>query len=63
MPGDGDEAPAGGDGAAGHAVRSEPGLRKFTWEELSKLNQRHNAHVAARGKVRGETTELGHKKT
>ena len=25
---------------------------RFTWEELSKLNQRHNAHVAVRGKVR-----------
>ena len=26
--------------------------RKFTWKELSKLNSRHNAHVAVRGKVR-----------
>lgn len=25
--------------------------RTFTWKELSKLNQRHNAHVAVRGKV------------
>lgn len=25
--------------------------RKFTWRELSKLNGRHNAHVAVRGKV------------
>ena len=25
--------------------------RKFTSKELSKLNQRHNAHVAYRGKV------------
>ncbi|KAK2554711.1 Acyl-lipid (8-3)-desaturase [Acropora cervicornis] len=25
--------------------------RKFTWEELSSLNQKHNAHVAVRGKV------------
>ena len=25
---------------------------KFTWEELSRLNERHNAHVAVRGKVR-----------
>lgn len=28
------------------------GVRKFTWKELGKLNQRHNAHVAYRGKVR-----------
>ena len=26
-------------------------IRKFTWKELSQLNQRHNAHVAYRGKV------------
>lgn len=25
--------------------------KKFTWRELSKLNGRHNAHVAVRGKV------------
>ncbi|XP_068697352.1 uncharacterized protein [Montipora foliosa] len=25
--------------------------RKFTWQELSALNQMHNAHVAVRGKV------------
>lgn len=25
--------------------------RLFTWEELSKLNEKHNAHVAYRGKV------------
>ena len=25
--------------------------RKFTWRELSKLNEPHNAHVAYRGKV------------
>ena len=24
---------------------------KFTWKELSKLNEPHNAHVAYRGKV------------
>ena len=30
----------------------EPGSsRSFTSEELSKLNERHNAHVAYRGKV------------
>ena len=27
------------------------GVRKFTWKELSLLHQRHNAHVAYRGKV------------
>jgi hypothetical protein len=25
--------------------------REFTWKELSKLNEPHNAHVAYRGKV------------
>ena len=50
MPGDGDELTAADRTTA---VRSsEPGARQFTWEELSKLNQRHNAHVAVRGKVR-----------
>ena len=43
MPGDGDEVRA--------SERREPGVRKFTWEELSKLNERHNAHIAVRGKV------------
>ena len=36
------------------SVQSDPGGRKFTWQELSKLNERHNAHVAVRGKVRWE---------
>ena len=41
----------------GHLARMESAredghVRKFTWQELSKLNQRHNAHVAVRGKVR-----------
>ena len=31
------------------ATTSSP--RKFTWQELSSLNERHNAHVAVRGKV------------
>ena len=30
--------------------------RRFTWQELSQLNQRHNAHVAVRGKVRATTS-------
>ena len=25
--------------------------KSYTWEELSKLNERHNLHVAVRGKV------------
>jgi cytochrome b involved in lipid metabolism len=33
------------------SVQSDPGVRKFTWQELSKLNERHNVHVAVRGKV------------
>lgn len=47
MPGDGDQVrePAS-------SVQSEPGVRKFTWQQLSQLNERHNAHVAVRGKVR-----------
>ena len=54
MPGEGDGIPA-----SASAVQSDPGVRKFTWEELSKLNQRHNAHVAVRGKVR--TVNASHK--
>ena len=30
---------------------SSGGVQKFTWKELSQLHQRHNAHVAYRGKV------------
>ena len=26
-------------------------VRRFTWQELSQLNEPHNAHVAVRGKV------------
>ena len=33
------------------------GIRKFTWKELGKLNQRHNAHIAYRGKVRYVDTD------
>ena len=29
--------------------------RKFTWKELSRLNEPHNAHIAYRGKVSGCT--------
>ena len=32
------------------------GVRKFTWKELGKLNERHNAHVAYRGKVSEQAT-------
>jgi len=56
MPGEGDNLLAGED-ASGVAVQRDPGVRKFTWEELSKLNQRHNAHVAVRGKVRATVAE------
>lgn len=54
MPEDGDEglAIASVDKSSEEAVQSDVVTRKFTWEELSKLNQRHNAHVAVRGKVR-----------
>ena len=31
--------------------KKENSVRKFTWRELSRLNCRHNAHVACRGKV------------
>ena len=52
MPGDGDtlcEDACDDDGYKGSAGQ-KPG-RSFTWRELSKLNKRHNAHVAYRGKV------------
>ena len=56
MPGDGGETEV--ISHTSDAVQSDPGVgpvRKFTWEELSKLNRRHNAHVAVRGKVRLDT--------
>ena len=31
--------------------KKENSVRTFTWRELSRLNSRHNAHVAYRGKV------------
>ena len=46
MPGDGEVACT-----SESPVQSEPEVKKFTWQELSKLNERHNAHVAVRGKV------------
>ena len=39
-------------GASGANDGSGGAVRRFTWKELGKLNQRHNAHVAYRGKVR-----------
>lgn len=39
-------------------VNSNSGVRKFTSKELSQLNQRHNAHVAYRGKVSGKGVNL-----
>ena len=53
MPGEGDEVLG-----SASAVQSDPGVRKFTWEDLSKLNQRHNAHVAVRGKVKDARSRL-----
>ena len=32
-------------------AEDKPVQRQFTWKELSKLNRRHNAHVAYRGKA------------
>ena len=32
-------------------AEDKPLQRQFTWKELSKLNRRHNAHVAYRGKA------------
>jgi len=29
----------------------KPSANSFTWQELAKYNERHNAHVAVRGKV------------
>ena len=53
MPGDGDEpitASGTPDDAQGGGPDVKP-VRRFTWRELSKLNEPHNAHVAVRGKV------------
>ena len=36
---------------AGNMHTVSDSVKKFTWKELSKLNSRHNAHVAYRGKV------------
>ena len=47
MPGDGDEDV----GMSAQGEGMEQPAKKFTWQELSKLNSRHNAHVAYRGKV------------
>ena len=53
MPGDGDEPFAASvtpdTQGAGPDVKP---VRRFTWRELSQLNEPHNAHVAVRGKVR-----------
>ena len=40
-------------GAATEPASGDPlqPVTKFTWEDLSKLNRPHNAHVAVRGKV------------
>ena len=54
MPGDGDEPfvnSASPDRQEGGGSDVKP-VRRFTWKELSTLNEPHNAHVAVRGKVR-----------
>ena len=43
--------PASEGSCDGHVTTTNGGVRKFTWKELSQLHQRHNAHVAYRGKV------------
>ena len=57
MPEDGDE-PFTASSAPDHDVQGgDPDVkpvRRFTWKELSKLNEPHNAHVAVRGKVGGD---------
>jgi len=30
---------------------TQKGKSVYTWQDLSKLNERHNAHIAVRGKV------------
>ena len=51
MPGEGDDVHTGRS-TLESVTQRDPGVRKFTWQQLSKLNQPHNAHVAVRGKVR-----------
>ena len=44
--------PASEGSCDGHVTTTNGGtVRKFTWKELSQLHQRHNTHVAYRGKV------------
>ena len=57
MPGDGDEplvnsVSPDSQGEVGDSDVKP--VRRFTWKELSKLNEPHNAHVAVRGKVTNE---------
>ena len=61
MPWDGDEpftASSASDDVQGGGPDMKP-VRRFTWRELSKLNELHNAHVAVRGKV-GDINFLHH---
>ena len=44
--------------ASGDSLRP---VAKFTWEDLSKLNRPHNAHVAVRGKVRRKRSKAEQK--
>ncbi len=52
MPGDGDEyiSTSGGEASSVQGGKTKP-VRRFTSEELSRLNEPHNAHIAVRGKV------------
>ena len=46
--------PSSGFGEEGEQEIKEtvkPTGNSYTWEELAKYNERHNAHVAVRGKV------------
>ena len=57
MPGDGDEPFAASSTPDIKCIDAQRGgsdvkpVRRFTWRELSELNEPHNAHVAVRGKV------------
>jgi len=56
MPGEGDDVRSGRSNPE-NVMQRDLGVRKFTWQQLSKLNQRHNAHVAVRGKVSATMAE------
>ena len=51
MPGDGDPTTVVTDETMPVRGDEAKPVRKFTWKELSKLNEPHNAHIAVGGKV------------